>query len=68
MWGKMNPYSFSVGVQTGVATVEISMEAFQQTQPRTSVYHSYTTPGYIAEAWPLCGVGIDTIPQFCPEI
>ena len=48
-WGKRNPYSFSVGVQTGVATVEISMGASQQTQTRTNVLHGCTTPRYIAE-------------------
>ena len=47
MWGKGNPSALLVGMQTGVATVENSMEFPQKTENGTAFWPSDSTAGII---------------------
>ena len=46
---KGNPYSLLVGMKTGAATMENSMEISQKTKKRTTIWSSNSTPGFISK-------------------
>lgn len=46
MWGKGNPYPLFMGVQTGTATLEISLDFSQKSRNRTAIRLSCTPPGH----------------------
>ena len=42
-----NPHTLLVGMQTGAATMENSMEIPQKTKNRTTIWLNYLTTGYL---------------------
>ena len=49
MWRKGNPHALLVGMQTGAATVENSVEVPQKTKDGTAFWPSDSTSGNISE-------------------
>ena len=49
MWRKGNPFALLVGMQTGAATVESSMEIPQKIKSGSAFRPSYPSPGNISE-------------------
>lgn len=56
LWGKRNPHSLLVGLQTGAATVEISMRNSQKCKSWSFMQLGYNTPCCTSK-------GIDTLLQ-----
>lgn len=48
-WGKAEPYSLFVGVQTGTDMTEISVEFSQKSRNRSTIRFSYINPGHTAK-------------------
>ena len=48
-WSKENPHALLVGVQTGAATMEISMEIPQQFKNRAAIWPSNYTSRYLSK-------------------
>ena len=51
MWRKRNPLALLVGMQTGKATVEDSMEIPQRVQSITTLWSSNHTIGYLPKEY-----------------
>ena len=51
MWRKRNPLTLLVGVQTGAATLENSMEGPQKIKNRTTLQSSNHTTGYLPKEY-----------------
>ena len=52
MWRKGNFHALLVGMQTGAATVEISMEFYKQIKNGTALWSSDSTSGNLSkETW-----------------
>ena len=51
MWRKRNPHALLVGMQTGAAPVEKSMEIPQKVKSRTTHESSYCTSGYLPKGY-----------------
>ena len=49
MWREGNCHTLLVGVQTGAATMENSMEIPQKIKARTTIRSSYSTAGYLSK-------------------
>ena len=49
MWKKGNSCTLLVGMQIAAASVENSMEVSQKAKNRTTIQHSKSIPGHIAE-------------------
>lgn len=53
LWGMWNPFILLLGMETGEATTRISMESPQKAQNRTTIWSSYTAPGYTTQKYKL---------------
>src|SRR3712207_9222729 len=49
LWRKRNPHTLLVGMQTGAATMENSMEIPQKITSRTTIRSSHPTTGYLSK-------------------
>uniref|UniRef100_A0A9L0RES4 Uncharacterized protein n=1 Tax=Equus caballus TaxID=9796 RepID=A0A9L0RES4_HORSE len=49
LWRKRNPHTLLVGMQTGAATRENSMEVSQKIKNRTTICPSHPTTGYLSK-------------------
>ena len=64
MWRKGNPGAPLVEMQTGVATVENSMEVLQKVKNRTTLWPSNCTTRYLPKAY----INIDLKGHMHPDI
>ena len=51
MWQKGNPHTWLVGMQTGAATMENSIEISQKIKNTNTIRSSYPTTGYLAKGY-----------------
>ena len=51
MWREGNSHILLVGVQTGAATMENSMEIPQKIKDRTTIQSSYSTARYLSKEY-----------------
>ena len=49
MWREGNTFSLLLGVETGAATMESSMEYPQKIKNRSTIGSSYSTAGYLSK-------------------
>ena len=49
VWKKENPSALLVGMQTGIATVENSMDVFQKIKNRNTIWSNNSTTGHFSK-------------------